>query len=152
MNAEEREKVSLRVDYGSWFGDITSGTRGVRVHSAAPRKKAHRLHGLILRLPIEVVRARERIISGRAFRLPKLNELTGLRERQRPQEDGINYGEYRRVGADAESEGNDAHDRETGILQKHAGGVFDVLPESSHCSYSLIQRAFLKRGLSTRGG
>ena len=66
-------------------------------------------------------------------RLPEHDEAFGSRERQRPQEHGVDDREDGRVGADAQRERHNCHQRESRLLHKHSRGVANVLPESFHC-------------------
>ena len=54
------------------------------------------------------------------------HEPVGGRVRQRPQEHGLDHGEERGVGADAERQGEDRSGGERGFAHEHAQGVADV--------------------------
>src|SRR5258708_34508881 len=61
-----------------------------------------------------------------------------MRHREGAQHDGIDQAENRRIGADAQAEGEHGDEQESGASPEGAAGVAKVLPESVHSgSYSI---------------
>ena len=61
-----------------------------------------------------------------------MDQLLGVRDRQRLQQDGIHNGEDAGVGADAEGEREDDGRREAAILDQHARGELHILKQTVH--------------------
>src|SRR5262249_8288151 len=60
------------------------------------------------------------------------DEPVGIGVRQRPEQDRVDEAEDGAVGADAESEGEEGHEREAAPLRQHPRPKLHVLPESLH--------------------
>src|SRR4029077_9367298 len=73
--AQQRKEIRLGLDYGGAFGrgtraDASAGVRRPRIH-------AHSVEGGVLRFPVEVVLAGQRIGSRGAFGLPEGYDFFG---------------------------------------------------------------------------
>jgi len=66
------------------------------------------------------------------------DEVVGVFDRERAEEEDVGETEDRSVGADAERQGEYGDEGEAGALAEHANGEADVLPESLHCSASRV--------------
>ena len=86
----------------------------------------------VLALPVEEIEVADRGLGLAGVALVDGDQLTGLRVRERVEEDTVHHREERGVGTDTESEGGDGDDRKGGRLEEHAEGEADVLSESDH--------------------
>src|SRR5438045_8362235 len=59
-------------------------------------------------------------------------QTIGIAVGQRTQQHGIHDAENGRVGSHAESQGQDSHDRECGLLDQHAQTIANILKQSPH--------------------
>ena len=63
-----------------------------------------------------------------------MDELSGVADRQRLQQHGVDDGEDGGVGADADGEGQDGGRREAAVLPQQAEGEAGVLEQAFHSS------------------
>lgn len=80
-------------------------------------------------MPIEEIGERNRAGGKIWFAFAEGDELFGVRVRKRAEEDGVDYGEKRGVGADAESENENGGGGEGGIVAKDAKGEAKILQQ-----------------------
>ena len=106
-------------------------------------ERRHRLDALLPRRQIDVVADGDELLrDARAIvAMTEDDEIVGVRIRQRPQQHGLDDGEHRGVGADAERQRQDGGDREQRLPAEQTNTVPQVVEHAHH--------AFLSRPLVT---
>ncbi len=99
--------------------------RDVRLHVSGDAAEAV----LVVR-EREVVGGRKRAVVILRRRAVQLDETFGVREGQRPQQQGVEKAEHRRVEADAEREGEDGDERKERLARQRPDNVAQILGES----------------------
>jgi hypothetical protein len=123
LGAEEAEKVGLGANHFGAFGTVLAAD----VKTVRPGIEAHVFEGGVLGAPVEIVLAVQGIGTGSGFRFPESDDLFWVAERKRLQKNSMNDGEDGSDCADAQSQGQDRHNGEPGILAHGAEGVKQVL-------------------------
>ena len=94
--------------------------------------RGHGLEALRLRLEVEEVLGRVDLGESAFPGLGDLDQALGLRVGQRPEQDRAHHAVDGAVGADAQGEGGNRHQREPGGLPKPLQGVDEVLAQDVH--------------------
>ena len=83
--------------------------------------------------------------------LDEHEQAIDVRIGERAQHHAVEHGEDRRVGADAERQGQHGHCREASMLHQHADGVSQILDEGIHVSsvWLVLRRRRPAKGMST---
>src|SRR5579859_716292 len=125
MHTEQFKEIGLGTNQGDAFRPFFS----TDTIAGGPRKEAHGGKRSVLRTPIRVVLAGERIGTGRSFRFPQRYDLPGFAKWQRLEEDSIDNGEDGGVRANSQREGQDSYGREARIFRERSKRVVQILPE-----------------------
>jgi len=90
------------------------------------------LEGRVQAAPVIEADGRDLRVARRFPHLTQLDEPAAVRKRERPQEYGVDRGEDRAVGADAEREGEDDWDGEAWPADECPGCVADIPQQGVH--------------------
>src|SRR3954469_18583784 len=87
---------------------------------------------MVTRAPIEIVRVDDTLVALRTLRSPDHDDLFGMLIGKRTNEHGVDDGEDRRVGADAEGEREGGDDGERRPPSEGANGETKILKQDVH--------------------
>jgi len=133
-NAQYLEQPSRCKAASNSFGLVVSMKNVITRSGSIVHDKTEPRKQLAFFLPGVQVRDGDLIflVAQRRIRLPQHHDLTGTWVRQRTQQDRVHHAEDGSVGADAQGQRDDGHNRERRTVAQHAEPVADVLPDGFH--------------------